>query len=277
MNIRAYIPPGIDEITVNGLHQWDYGQVLEIECAEFGTELMEVHFACQGMVVAETSPINFTNGVGTVDIPNKCLELSTPITAWVYGLDGEHGRTLKTIRLPLIERTKPIRAHNVPAELEDRYNGLIGEVEKAVAKLESGAVVTAKALHATEADSAQNAEEAESADSAITAAGIEMQLIKQVSIINGENTIGLPLTENTPYLLVYESSNGNIGSGVIVTMPGVSVYCCCGINTTHGVWISDWDNTNSKAIITKSSALDAPTADTNANGQLYIYTFGKIV
>ena len=46
MAIKVVFPTGASSITVAGLYQWDYGQTLEIECPEIGSEIVEVHFAC---------------------------------------------------------------------------------------------------------------------------------------------------------------------------------------------------------------------------------------
>ena len=46
MAIKVVFPANTSSITVAGLYQWDYGQTLEIECPEIGSEIVEVHFAC---------------------------------------------------------------------------------------------------------------------------------------------------------------------------------------------------------------------------------------
>ena len=48
MAIKVVFPTGASSITVAGLYLWDYGQTLEIECPEIGSEIVEVHFACMG-------------------------------------------------------------------------------------------------------------------------------------------------------------------------------------------------------------------------------------
>lgn len=301
MHIRALIPPGIDEITVNGLHQWDYGRTLEIECAEFGTEIMEVHFACMGMIVAETRPCNFTNGVGTVTIPDKCLEQSTPITAWIYGLDTDKGRTIKTIRLPIIERTKPIRAHDVPAELIDRYNELAVAAEEAVEALMAGDVKVARATHADKANQADTANHAENASHANTANTAEnanysnttgamvMKLVTSCEIVNGVGNIERDVIKNnTPYLLVFEPSNlspdnysSYISSGVLITHrtdnDGMTInYCGGALDTMRGIWFNYNGDGTVKVTITVSAITTTVYAETGSNGTLYIYAFGNI-
>lgn len=280
MHIRALIPPGIDEIIVNGLHQWDYGRTLEIECAEFGTEVMEVHFACMGMIVAETRLCNFTNGIGAVTIPDKCLEQSTPITAWIYGLDTDKGRTIKTIRLPIIERTKPIRMHDVPTELVDRYNELAVAAEEAVEALLAGEVKAARATHADNADHADTANHAENATHATVATRAEqadyaplggsmsLKLLTTITIEAGISTGSNEINTlvGQPYLVVYESNNGWVGSGVCM---GCGSYR---LNEAYGSlhYNLGFEINPTGANIIKNTS----TVDTSENGTLKIYSFG---
>lgn len=168
MAIKATFPVGTDSVTVASLHQWDYGQQLEIESADLPSTI-EVHFACQAMSEAVVRSCGVVNGVATVDIPDLCLEQTTPITAWVYEIVGTRGTTTKTITIPIIHRTRPSRVEDVPQKVADRYTELIDAVNTAMADLASGDVVPAKAReaeHATRADSATNATNAVNATQA---------------------------------------------------------------------------------------------------------------
>ena len=169
MAIKALIPAGQDDITVSGLYQWDYGQVLEIESIDLGSKVAEVHFACANMSEAIVRPCTFTMGVGTVAIPDDCLEQESSITAWVYEIEGTQGRTRKVITLPIIARTRPSVARDIPQEISNRYTELITEVNEAVDALESGNVVAKQAEHATLADKATSAGNASSANYAVSA------------------------------------------------------------------------------------------------------------
>jgi hypothetical protein len=105
-NIKVFIPEGATAAVAIGLHQWDYGRLLEIHDATLPAAT-EVHFACVGMDEAQVRTGSLSDGVLTVPIPDGCLEQSTPITAWVYEDDGRSGKTTKTITLPLLPRPKP--------------------------------------------------------------------------------------------------------------------------------------------------------------------------
>ncbi len=169
MAIKALFETGKNEITVEGLYQWDYGQVLEIESSDLGTEIVEVHFACTNMTEAVVRPCTLTNGIGSVTIPDDCLEQSTTIIAWVYTIEGTQGKTRKVIYLPVIARTRPGASRNIPPEISDRYTELITEVNEAVNGLESGNVVVERANNATKADHATAAGNASTANHAMIA------------------------------------------------------------------------------------------------------------
>ncbi len=175
MAIKVVFPADSHTATVQGLFQWDYGQVLEIEAADMGNEIVEVHFACTNMSEAIVRPCSFSNGIGTVTIPDQCLEQASTITAWVYKIVGTEGHTVKTITLPITARTRPSVARDIPQEVSNRYTELITEVNEAVDDLEKGKITVAKAINAdtaaraTTAGNASSANYATSAGSAATA------------------------------------------------------------------------------------------------------------
>lgn len=169
MTIKALFPLGQDSISVAGLYQWDYGQVLEIESADMGSEIVELHFSCSNMKEAIVRPCTLTNGIGTVTIPDDCLEQASPITAWIYEIKGTQGKTRKVITLPVIARTRPNATRDIPQEIANRYTELITEVNEAVDHLENGTVVAAKATQAVNANHAASAGNASSANYAVSA------------------------------------------------------------------------------------------------------------
>ena len=163
MAIKVLFSPNQNTITVGGLYQWDYGRVLEIECAEFGSEIMEIHFACRGMEEAIVRPCTFSSGIGTVTIPDRCLEQTKDITAWIYKVESTQGHTVKTITLPVVSRTRPSKSQDVPTEYINQYAELIEEINEAVDALEEGNIIAAEATHAVSADNATTADSAANA------------------------------------------------------------------------------------------------------------------
>ena len=169
MAIKVNIPNGQNTATVAGLYQWDYGQVLEIESTDLGNMIGEVHFACSSMSEAIVVSCNFTDGVGTVTIPDECLEQSSTISAWIYEIAGTQGRTRKVVTIPVTARTRPSAGRDIPTEISDQYTQLITEVNEAINKLENGQVSVKKAETATKADSATTAGNASTANYAVKA------------------------------------------------------------------------------------------------------------
>ena len=213
MAVKVLFPSGASTATVSGLYQWDFGQSLEIECVELGSEIMEVHFACTGMTEAIVRPCTFADGVGTVIIPDRCLEQTSTITAWIYSIDESQGHTVKTIILPIIARTRPSASRDVPAEYVDKYAEALTAINTAVNNLENGNVTVKKAESATNADNATtaqnatNATYATSAGSATTAGSIGISLAASCTITDGYGTAPDSLSYNTIYFVRLEEIN----------------------------------------------------------------------
>lgn len=162
MAIKADFLDGGTEKRVSPLYQWDYGQTLEIESPDFST-IVEVHFGCPQLQEAIVHACSVVNGVATVRIPDRCLEQSGTITAWVYEIEGTTGATTKVVYIPIIARTRPPRTHEIPEEVSDKYTELISEVNEAVDALTKGEVTVASAANATSAVRATHADNASSA------------------------------------------------------------------------------------------------------------------
>ncbi len=176
MALKITFPVGESIVTVRGLYQWDYGQVLEIECNEIGSEILEAHFACPNMAEAIVRTCTFSSGFGTVTIPDECLEQTSAVTVWLCRVDETQRHTIKAITLPLTTRTRPSNTRDIPADYTDTYGQLIREVNEAINDLENGIITAANAGHAstaghaTTAGSSTNASYATSAGSANTLA-----------------------------------------------------------------------------------------------------------
>lgn len=156
MNLKAIFPTGITELTVNGLHQWDYGRKLEIHATDLPA-LVEVHFACPGMEEAIVRVGSAVGGVVTVAIPDRCLEQYAPITAWVYEVGETYGQTIKALTLNIMKRARPQVSETLTPEICDKYTEAVGAMNGVVDDLKSGKTAVKKATeadHATEAGKA---------------------------------------------------------------------------------------------------------------------------
>ena len=131
MPIKAIFTEGVNELTVSGLHQWDYGQKLEIHGLALPA-LIEVHFACLNMTEAVPRVGTTVDGVTTVAIPDGCLEHDTPLRAWVYVIDTTSGKTERTIHLPIIARTKPQGAESRQPFAVDEYAEALQTINETV-------------------------------------------------------------------------------------------------------------------------------------------------
>ena len=172
MSLKAFIPSGQKALTVNGLHQWDYGQKLEIHDDDLPA-LIEVHFACVGMAEATVRSCNVVQGVAVAAIPDQCLEQTAPITAYIYEVGEDSGATIKAIVLTVSPRPRPQPAGPVPTVLSDKYTELIAAVNEQVAALKAGNVTVARALTADTAAQATKAAKADKATEAEWAAGAD--------------------------------------------------------------------------------------------------------
>lgn len=181
MALQVIIPTGLTEVTVNGLHQWDYGREIEIR-ADNLPGLVEVHFACSSMETAVVRSCALINGAVTAEVPDICLEQTTPIWAWVYAVGETSGETILTIKLPITPRTKPQPGEPIPEDVSDKYteaiaamNGLVEEIRSiretmqadiksdVVDELKTGEIVANKAEWSEETAEAQHAQEADTA------------------------------------------------------------------------------------------------------------------
>ena len=231
MALKVTIPSGMTGVTVNGPHQWDYGQVLEITAPDIGSDVVEVHFACRSMTEAIVRPCAFTNGVGTVTLPDQCLEQTSPITAWIYRIDGFQGYTAATITMTITARPRPGAANEMPMGVADKYTELITEVNHSVNSLKEGDVTVAKALQAdkaTQANKATTAVSANSADEANTAnfanaAGVlesEWEHVNTGNSVQLHSGVALPdmtLQVNGTYLFCIQDNTSAASCTVVFT------------------------------------------------------------
>ena len=283
MAIKINIPDGQTNVTVAGLYQWDYGQVLEIECAEIGSETLEVHFACPNMSEAIVRTCTFTVGVGTVTIPDECLEQANSVTAWLCQRDSTQRRTIKTITLPLTARTRPGNMlDDIPPSRTDAIGQLIEEVNEAVEAIENGKVTAAKAQDAANATYAQTAGSAQSATyatsagsagtattatTATTANAISPSHVLTATVTNGEATVDISsLKAKTLYLAILKYNNGFYASGIFIISGAINysslgqyVLSCRGDTT---------DSTKLLIFVTGDSS--------NLNGEISFYKIGGI-
>lgn len=97
-----------DSTTVtDALHRYDLNQKLKIAKANL-TAAPAVHFANKKSAEALVVQSTYSGGVITVDIPNQLLEMPFEIVAYIYTEVDNVGTTIDKIRIPVIDRPKPM-------------------------------------------------------------------------------------------------------------------------------------------------------------------------
>ena len=217
MAIKALFLSGKNETLTDSLYQWDYGQELEIEAADLGSGEVEVHFACPSMSEALVRLCYLTDGIGTVIVPDDCLEQSSTITAWIYEIAGTQGRTRKVITIPVIARTRPSVGRDIPTEIYDKYTEVITEIGKALADLKSGNIVVKKATEAVTATSATSAGNASSASYAISAgsANTASKAFKDADEIALRDVVHCPVDGYSLYETGIDAEETSISGGLV--------------------------------------------------------------
>lgn len=218
MSIKAIFPPGLAELTVHGLHQWDYGRKLKV-MAEGLPAQVEIHFACAGMETAVVRFCGATNGAFLAAIPDQCLEQTTPIVAWVCEVGETSGKTLLTIHLPIIARTKPQPAPTVPENVSDKYteavaamNTLVDEYEKRTDEMDANIEAAVQRVVTSTPNFARALK--------LTPADVSINSYKEFEI-----------TETGLYLVLFQSGGESTASSLILITDllsaawGTSAYC----------------------------------------------------
>lgn len=212
MAIKALFLSGKNETLTDSLYQWDYGQELEIEATDLGTQEVEVHFACPSMSEALVRLCYLTDGIGAVVVPDDCLEQSSTITAWIYEIVGTQGRTRKVITIPVIARTRPSVGRDIPTEISDRYTELITQVNEVLGDLKSGKVVVKSATTAVTATSATTAGNASTANYAVSAASADhaatATVLKPTLVSGALSEYSYSITSIGMYVVVFSTLAG---------------------------------------------------------------------
>lgn len=133
--IEAVFTDEINSVTVPGLTQWDYGQELRIKGLTLPSEF-QVHFACKRLDKALVRNGTFSDGVGSVMIPDKMLQQDTDLTAWVYVANDKEGETLNAIYLPIKTRTRPSDYISPPDDQHEELIDLAEEIIKIMERFE---------------------------------------------------------------------------------------------------------------------------------------------
>lgn len=245
MAIKVKFYENQTEQRVSPLYQWDYGQTLEIESSDLPS-LIEVHFACYGMTEAIVRSCSVSDGVATVTIPDRCLEQSSTITAWIYEITDTTGATTKIIQIPVLPRTRPSRTQEITQDVSDKYTELISEVNELIDKITLGNITVAYAAKATSADRAIQADNASSASHAITADSATRATSADKTIFRGVLQPTTYMAPENGHIYLFDVNIG--GSKYYATMPWIT-----GDETNVTLGIGAYNNTPYHFLLHKSS------------------------
>ena len=148
--IRTVFSQGVLSEPVR-LYQWDFGQTLQIEGLELPAEF-EMHFS-NGSGAAVVSPGTAVEGIGTVAIPDECLQRSMDsFEGWVFLADENSGRTKATVKFKIERRERPSDIPPVESVTEIKgYADYVAENAEKVAEAEAAATAANAAAQAANA------------------------------------------------------------------------------------------------------------------------------
>lgn len=98
---------GQSSVTVRGLYQWDFGQEIKIYGVDTKDSEVEIHFAQFGMAGAIRGIGDCADGIITCRIPDNLLVSGEEITVYVYVTGPDYGKTVRTVKLPVVKRKRP--------------------------------------------------------------------------------------------------------------------------------------------------------------------------
>lgn len=157
--VTATFKNGETTATANGLEKYDYGQILRIKGLDL-PQYVAVQFAASGMSEAMPPVIGETvEGVTDALIPNSLLRSNIrpwdyTITAYIYIVSGDSGKTEYTITMPVKWRPRTGDDH-----LDEDPLGVIGKAVEQVNSAATRAETAASEVETTAAEIAADREQ----------------------------------------------------------------------------------------------------------------------
>ena len=160
-------------VTTERRNQWDYGQVLNISGQIDLPEIFEAHFCCDG----DNTTITQIGQNNLVEVPPEYMETGRTILCYIFLHDAStDGRTMYTIRIPIVRRPRPTDLEPTPVQQDAIAEALVA-LNNAIVRTDASAesaradAESAQASATTAVESAQSAQasataSAQSADSA---------------------------------------------------------------------------------------------------------------
>lgn len=205
MSVTLIFPKGSDSFTAaSPLYQWDYGQQLRIESNDIPS-IVEVQFATDGMDEAITRVCAVIDGVGTVSIPDACLEQPGMVNIWIVEVGETYGRTIKSAKIKVRQRTRPSPATPVPSDVVNRYNQAVSAMDELVEAARNTVELTGDYAYARVMDELP-----------------DVCLVRGASDDYSEYTDGTPIKGGIISIFVKSNYLDGIGSNIVVDLVGSS-------------------------------------------------------
>lgn len=142
-------------VTTERREQWSYGQVLQISGDIELPETFEAHFCCDG----DNTTITQIGQNGAVEVPPEYMETGRTVLCYIFLHDAStDGRTMYTIRIPILRRPRPTDLEPTPVQ-QDAITQAIGAMQAARADIESIAEDARQAIDDAIEDAIEEAKE----------------------------------------------------------------------------------------------------------------------
>lgn len=121
--------------TTKPRNQWDYGQVLNISGQIDLPEAFEAHFCCEG----DPTTVTQIGQNGLVEVPYEYMETGRTVLCYIFLHDAStDGRTMYTIRIPIVRRPRPTDLEPTPVQQDAIAEALVA-LNNAVVRTDASA------------------------------------------------------------------------------------------------------------------------------------------
>ena len=152
--------------TTKPRNQWDYGQVLNISGQIDLPEAFEAHFCCEG----DPTTVTQIGQNGLVEVPYEYMETGRTVLCFIFLHDSStDGRTMYTIRIPIVRRPRPTDLEPTPVQQDAIAEALVA-LNNAIVRTDASAESARADAESAQASATTAVESAQSAQASATSA-----------------------------------------------------------------------------------------------------------
>lgn len=152
--------------TTKPRNQWDYGQVLNISGQIDLPEAFEAHFCCEG----DPTTVTQIGQNGLVEVPYEYMETGRTVLCFIFLHDAStDGRTMYTIRIPIVRRPRPTDLEPTPVQQDAIAEALVA-LNNAIVRTDASAESARADAENAQASATTAVESAQSAQTSATSA-----------------------------------------------------------------------------------------------------------